>query len=176
MLIWWHRSGLTLSWVMECCLNATKPLTHWGRVTHICISDLTSIGSDNGVSPGRCQAIIRTNAGILLIRPLGTNFSEFLVEIRTFSFKNAFESVVCEKADILSRPQWVKYWLVIKGILQHLPEGSFTRDALMNLIQNMCSEITTISNMLSLEHWVVRNRYSRLLFTSEDRLCTNLRV
>ena len=62
-------------------------LTHWGRVTHICVSDLSSIGSDNGLSPGRRQAIIRTNAGILLIRPLGTNFSEFLVEILIFSFK-----------------------------------------------------------------------------------------
>ena len=62
-------------------------LTHWGRVTHICVSDLTSIGSDNGLSPGRCQAIIRTNARILLIGPLGTNFSEFLVEILIFSFK-----------------------------------------------------------------------------------------
>ena len=30
--------------------------THWGRVTHICVSDLTSIGSDNGLSPGRRQA------------------------------------------------------------------------------------------------------------------------
>ena len=56
-------------------------------MTHICVSDLTSIGSDNGLSPGRRQAIIRTNAGILLIRPLGTNFSEFSVEILIFSFK-----------------------------------------------------------------------------------------
>ena len=56
-------------------------------MTHICVSDLTSIGSDNGLSPGRRQAIIRTNAEILLIRPLGTNFSEFLVEILMFSFK-----------------------------------------------------------------------------------------
>ena len=62
-------------------------LTHWGRVTHICVSDLTSIGSDNGLSPGRRQAIIKNNAGILLIRPLGTNFSEFFVEILIFSFK-----------------------------------------------------------------------------------------
>ena len=59
-------------------------ITHWGRVTHICVSDLTSIGSDNGLS---CQVIIRTNAGILLIRPLGTNFREFLVKILIFSFK-----------------------------------------------------------------------------------------
>ena len=44
-------------------------LTHWGRVTHICVNDLTIIGSANGLSPGRRQAIIRTNAGILLFRP-----------------------------------------------------------------------------------------------------------
>ena len=62
-------------------------LTHWGRVTHICFSDLIIIGSDNGLSPGRRQAIIRTNAVILLIRPLRTNFSEILIEIRIFSFK-----------------------------------------------------------------------------------------
>ena len=62
-------------------------LTHWGRVTHICVSKLTIIGSNNGLSPGRRQAIIWTNAGILLIGPSGTNFNEILIEILTFSFK-----------------------------------------------------------------------------------------
>ena len=62
-------------------------LTYWGRVTHICASDLNITGSDNGLSPARRQAIIGTNAGILLIRPLGTNFSEILIEILIFSFK-----------------------------------------------------------------------------------------
>ena len=62
-------------------------LTHWGRVTHICVSKLTIIGSDNGLSPNRRQAIIWTNAGLLLIASLGTNFSEILIEILTFSFK-----------------------------------------------------------------------------------------
>ena len=51
-------------------------LTHWGRVTHICVSKLTIIGSNNSLSPVRRQAIIWTNAGILLIGPLGTNFNE----------------------------------------------------------------------------------------------------
>ena len=37
--------------------------------------------------PGRRQAIIWTNAGILLIGPLGTNFSEILIKIYEFSFK-----------------------------------------------------------------------------------------
>ena len=59
-------------------------LTHWGWVTHICVSKLTIIGSDNGLSPDRHQAIIWTNAGLLLIGPLGTNFSEILIEILTF--------------------------------------------------------------------------------------------
>ena len=51
-------------------------LTHWGQVMPICVIKLTIIGSDNGLSPGRRQAIIWTNAEILLIWPLGTNFSD----------------------------------------------------------------------------------------------------
>ena len=62
-------------------------LTHWGRVTHICVGKLTIIGSDNDLSPERRQAIIWTNAGILLFGPLGTNFTEILIEIQTFSLK-----------------------------------------------------------------------------------------
>ena len=67
--------------------SRVTPLTHWGRMAHICVSKLTNIGSDNGLSPGRRQAIIWTNAGILLIGPLGTNFNETSIEIHTFSFK-----------------------------------------------------------------------------------------
>ena len=62
-------------------------INHWGRVTHICVSQLTIIGSDNGLSPCRRQANIWINAGILSIWTLGTHFSEILSEIRTFSFK-----------------------------------------------------------------------------------------
>ena len=62
-------------------------LTHWGRVRHICVSKLTIIGSDNGLSPDCRQAIIWTNAGLLLIGPLGTNFGEILIEILASSFK-----------------------------------------------------------------------------------------
>ena len=65
-------------------------LSHWDRVTHICVSNLTTIGWDNGLSPGRRQAIISTNDGILLIGPLGTNFSEILIKIHAFSFKKIY--------------------------------------------------------------------------------------
>ena len=51
------------------------------------VSNLTIIGSDNGLVPTRPQAIMWTNAGILLIWPLGTNFNEILSENVTFSFK-----------------------------------------------------------------------------------------
>ena len=73
-------------WKIASIIHA-RNLTHWGRVTHICVSNLTIIGSDNGLSPGRRQAIIWTNAGILLIEPLGTNFSEISIEKLTFSIK-----------------------------------------------------------------------------------------
>ena len=78
-------------------------ITHWGRVTHICVSKLTIIGSDNGLSPGRRQAIIWTNAGILLIGPLGTNFSETLIEMQIFSFKKMHLKM--SSGGHLSRPQ-----------------------------------------------------------------------
>ena len=84
--------------------NTWNALTHWGRVTHICVNKLTIIGSDNGLSPGWRQAIIWTNAGLLSIRTLGTNFSEILSEIHAFSFKKMH----LKMASILFRPQCVK--------------------------------------------------------------------
>ena len=73
----------------KCCQSylSLSVLTHWGRVTHINVSKLTTIGSDNGLLPDWCQAIIWTNAGILLAGHLGTYFCEILTEIHTFSFK-----------------------------------------------------------------------------------------
>ena len=82
----WHKPCRTFNpWCL--CIKTRCLLTHWGRVTHICVSKLTIIGSDNGLSPGRRQAIIWINDGILLIGPLGTNFNGNLIEINTFSFK-----------------------------------------------------------------------------------------
>ena len=88
----WHKTWWKLIQIMACCLMTPSHylesmLTHWGRVTHICISKLTIIASDNGLSPGRHQAIIWTNAAILLIGPLRTNFNEILIENHIISFK-----------------------------------------------------------------------------------------
>ena len=59
-------------------------------LTHICVSKLTIIGSENDLLPGRHQAIIWTNAGILLIWPLGINFNQILIEINTFSLEKIY--------------------------------------------------------------------------------------
>ena len=84
----WRRTGAKpLSEAMLVCSTdayislSLSELTHWDRVMHLGISKLTVIGSNNGLLPGRRQAIIWTNVGILSIGPLGKNFSENLVGI-----------------------------------------------------------------------------------------------
>ena len=82
------RNNLLHYWILTVFhYNKCHQLTHWGRGTHICVSNLTIIDLDNGLLSGQRQAIIWTNAGILFIGPLGTNFSEILIKILTFSFK-----------------------------------------------------------------------------------------
>ena len=77
-------------------------LTHWGRVKHICVSNLTIIGSDNGLSPGRRQAIIWISAGILLIWTVGTNFSEIQGKIHSFSFQKMHLNMSSAKGHLFS--------------------------------------------------------------------------
>ena len=99
------------------CKAMNKCLTHWGWVMHICISKLTIIGSDNGLSPGRRQAIIWTNAGVMFTGPLGANFSEILIEIfYIFIQENAFGNVVWKMTAILSRPQCVKKESAVRSV------------------------------------------------------------
>ena len=98
-----------------CCL------THWGRVTHICVSKQTLIGSDNGLSPGRRQAIIWINVRILLIGTLGTNFGEILIKIRIFSFKKIGLKVPSAK--------WLPFCLglnVLTNIVYHMNKYMFS--------------------------------------------------
>ena len=94
-------------------------LTHWGRVTHICVGYLIIIGSDNGLAPTRRQAIIWTNTGILLIGHLGTNFSEILIEILTFSFRKMRLKVSSAKWQPLCLGSNVLNILFARSILLH---------------------------------------------------------
>ena len=75
---------------------------------HIFIRRLTIIDSDNGLSPGWRQAIIWTNARILLIGTLETHFSEMQSEINTFSCKKMHLKMLSGKWTFLPWPQYVK--------------------------------------------------------------------
>ena len=116
-----------------CQIKVRYMLTHWGRVTHICVSKLSIIGSDNGLSPGRRQAIIWTIARILLVGPLGTNFSEILIGIQTFSFKKMHlkmssakwrpfrlglndDVIIAIHDDAIKWKHFPRYWPFVRGI------------------------------------------------------------
>ena len=84
---WKKPSKFEYTYISSYLVLANSSLTHWGRVTDICVSKLNAVVSDNGLSPEWHQDIIWTNAGILLIGTSGTNFSEILSQIHTFSSK-----------------------------------------------------------------------------------------
>ena len=73
---------------------------HWAMIR---VSNLTIIGSDNGLAPGWHQTIIWTDAGMLLIGPLGTKFSEILIKIHIFSLKKMYFKILSAKMAILSQ-------------------------------------------------------------------------
>ena len=67
-------------------LQGADELTHLPKCHMYAAVNQVSIGSNNGLSPIQCQAIIWTNAGLLSIGPLGTNFSAILIKTQNFSF------------------------------------------------------------------------------------------
>ena len=89
--------------------------SHWGRVTHICVSKLPILGSDNGLSPVRHQSIIWTKDGILLVGPLGINFKEISIEILAFPFKKMRLKVTSAKW----RPYCLGFNVLKDGFLLH---------------------------------------------------------
>ena len=69
----------------------------------------TIIASGKGLAPCRHQAIIWNNAGIFLIWPLGTNFSETLIEIHIFSFNEMHLKILSGK--------WQPFCLCLKMLI-----------------------------------------------------------
>ena len=97
MLISWRckKPGHQQQWYCPCTL------THWGRVTHICIGKLTIIGWDNGLSPGRRQAIYLNQCwnivNLTLRSKLQWNFNR---NSNIFIQENALENVVSQMVSI----------------------------------------------------------------------------
>ena len=106
-------------------------LSHWGRVTHICVNKVTIIGSDNGLSPGRRQAIIWTNAGLLLIGPLETNFTETLINIQTFSFRKMHLK--------MSPGKWRPFCLGLNVLKRDSIQNTHQVDRMVDICQMTCA-------------------------------------
>ena len=88
--------------LMVLCWHNYPIISHWGRVTHICIDKLTIIGSDNGLSPtwtapshylNQCWNIVNWTLGNKIQLNFNWNSNIFIQE-------NAYENVVCEMASI----------------------------------------------------------------------------
>ena len=122
-------------------------------MTHICVGNLTTIGSDNGLSPAQRQAIIWTNAGILLIWPLGTTFSEMSIEIHTFSFQKMHLKMLailsgsqCVNGLVSDRHQVMvccpttpninlnQSCQIISEFLWYSPQGNFTGNTIISIL------------------------------------------
>ena len=106
-------------------------LTHWGRMTHTCVGELTTIGSGNGLSPGRRQAIYLNQCWHTINSNLRNKFqwnrkrnSYILIQ------ENVFENVVCEIASILPRPQCVNRSL--STCMLAAPLATFARTVIIN--------------------------------------------
>ena len=149
-------------------MGLAEALTHWGRVTHTCVSKLSSISSDNGLSPGRRQAIIWTNAGILLIGPLGTNFNETSIEIHTFSFKKIRLKLssgkwrpFCVGLNVLTH-----YGLVMSHAIIYFSKHCFREWPCISWHQVTEPMLTYVNKML--KHWLPWNLYQNSNFTTEE--------
>ena len=122
-------------------------LTYWGRVTHICVWYLNTIGSGNCLSPERRQAIIWTNVGILLIGPLGTNFNEILIEIQTFSLKKIRLKMSSAKCSLrLGLSVLNNLWILYFG-WQNSPEDiEPSRDCVLHFIRRFIARSSGYSH------------------------------
>ena len=121
--------------------------THWGRVTQICVGKLTIIGADNGLSPGRRQVIIWTNAGVLLIGPLGTNFSEILIEIYIFSFKKMHLK--------MSSGKWLPFCLGL-NVLTHPIHVNLSSNTLSSMMTSWHEDPFCILIASLVAAWVIK--------------------
>ena len=120
------------------CRRSTNPIQP---------TNLTIIDSDNGLSPGRRQAIIWTNAGILLIGPLETNFSEIPIAILTVSFRKMCLKVssgkwqpFCLGLNVLSRQCAVS--LLLEASSSHRVNSS-PLDKMATISQTMLSDASS---------------------------------
>ena len=147
---------------IQIILTSSNGLTHWVRVMHICVSNLTITGSDNGLSPGRRQAIIQTNAAILSIGPLGTFFNEIFTKVHTFSFKKVHLKCHLENGGHL--PSASMCWRERETLLHRLlkpasvlghEQGNYIQVKQLDIITHPCLNFTgRLVNAVGVRVWM----------------------
>ena len=166
IVMWWFIVRYpSLHIIVICGEFSLSLLTHWGRVTHICVINLTIIGSDSGFfawTPpshylNRCWNIVNWTFRNKIQWKLNQNSYIFIKE-------NSFKDVICEMACILSR-MWAEnrdpyynwcmcsytwYWSLVKKIKISLStHGNNDPDQVL---------ISHLSQQLScLDFWPVQN-------------------
>ena len=87
-----------------------KPMsTHWGRVTHICVSKPSHYWTlDNGLAPIQCQALIWSDIHCLINCTLRNKRCNFNQNLTFFIQEIAFENFICKIAYILHLHQYVQ--------------------------------------------------------------------
>ena len=114
-------------------------------MTRICVSKLTIIGSDNGLSPGRRLAIIWNNGGILSIGPSGTNFSEILIGIKKKSLK---------KVPLIRSPaNWRPCYPGLNELSRLIPDNLCRELSISQQFMNLWTRAIQLKSVKKYLHW-----------------------
>ena len=97
------KTAMKISWLKK----------HKGKVATIFVP----IGSYNGLSPIRHQAIIWTSAWLLSIGLLGIKFSEIFIKIKNFSFRKMHLKISSAKRRPFVQGKWVKSICASSGVM-----------------------------------------------------------
>ena len=125
------------------------------RVTHICVRNMNVIGSNNGLSPRRHQAIIWTNDGILLIPPpfinqlqwnLHGNSHSLIQEVLIVWKIVAILSRSCRETCRLMYVYWTDRWLVSKSGIKWILDN-YRHVSLRNYMYQLVTQEQTSMNL-----------------------------
>ena len=140
---------------------------------HICVSKLTIVGSDNGLSPGRHQVIIWTNAGIVLIGPLGTRFGEILNKIYISIFQKMhlkmslgnWRPVDLGLSVANSVILWLTQILLLTELLTFAHSGIYSHYHSSTHLHIQCQVLTTLSLTVP-AYWIALSFHQRNVWLS----------
>ena len=137
-----------------------QPSTHWGRVTHTCVSKQTIIGSDDDLPPGRRQAIIWSNAGILVTGPLYSHTDYDRVKVNQD----------CPKTSEVSKAYDVEHH---KTTTKH----KITQDVclFLGIYSNMMSTLWSLGNVAVILKYTFQNHYTGYQLGHSPWNCSHVR-